>query len=163
MKKALVVIDVQNYFMNDYTKEIPGKVADYIREKGKEFDQVVFFSFLNNENTAFYKFYGWKDMTGPPETDLCPEIEEVSNQNMFVKDTRSCLKNEKFKKFLEDNEIGELYLCGLNTEECILSTAYDGFDCGFNIFIIKNLCSSKYSMEAHENGLRVLKEAFEVI
>lgn len=164
MKKALVVIDVQKYFMNRDTKKIPGKIASYIRKNGGKFDQIVFFKFVNNKDTPFYKFYEWKDMMGPPETDLCPEIEEISSgKKLFVKDTRSCLRNHNFLGFLRKNGVGELYLCGLNTDECVLVTALDGFDCGFNIFILKDLCSSMYGKENHRDALVILKKQFKLV
>lgn len=162
MTKALVVIDVQKYFMDKNTIKIPDKITSYIKKNRDKFDQIVFFKFINNENTPFYRFYDWKDMMDPPGTDLCPEIEDIKHKP-FTKSTRSCLRNKDFHEFLRKNKIEELYLCGFNTEECVLATAHDAFDCGFKVFIIKDLCSSHYGKEAHENAMRIIKEQFEVV
>ncbi len=162
MKKALVVIDVQKYFMDKNTKKIPQRIADYIKKNRGNFDQIAFFRFVNNKNTPFYRIYEWREMMGPPETDLCPEIEGIRHK-LFTKSTRSCLRSDEFAKFLKENKVKELYLCGFNTEECVLATAHDAFDCGFKVFVIRNLCSSHYGKEAHENAMKIIKEQFEVI
>ncbi len=149
--------------MNKDTKNIPKKIADYTKEKGNEFDYMFFLKFVNNKDTIFFK-QGWEDMMDSPETDFCPEIEEVVGEHkVFIKDTRSCLRNEKFLKFLKDNNVEELYLCGLNTNECILSNAYDGIDCGFNVFVIKDLVQTFFGQENHKTALKILENIVEVI
>jgi len=159
---ALVVIDVQKYSINEFTKDIPQKISDYIKENKDKFDFIVFFKFVNNENSPFVKFYNWRNMMNPPETDLSPELEKIPHE-LFIKSTRSCLRNDEFKKFLKDNKIEELYLCGFNTEECVMATAFDAFDCGFNVFILKELCASSYGKENHERAIELLKNQFEVV
>jgi len=159
MTKALVVIDVQKYFIDENTKKIPQKIADYIKKN--KFDQIVFFRFINNKDTPFYKFCQWKDMMGPPETDFCPEIEKISHKE-FSRSIRSCM-SEDFRKFLEEKGVDELFLCGFNTDECVLTTAFDAFDRGFKVSIIEKLCSSHNSKESHKAAMKVLGGQFEII
>jgi len=160
MKNALLIIDVQKYFIEDSTKHIPKKIEDYVSKNKDKFDLIIIQRFNNNETTPFYKM-GWKNMMTSPETDLCLEI-NVSHKE-FVRSCRSCLRDEKFKKFLEDNEIGELFLCGLNTDECIISTAFDACDLGYFINVIKNLCASYNGKDFHDAAMKLLEEQFEVI
>jgi len=163
-KKALVVIDVQKYFIDDKTKTLPKKIASYIKKNKDSFDKIYFFRFVNNENTPFYNYYNWKEMMDSPETDFSPKIEEVLHFGAtFNKSTRSCLRNEEFRRILKGNKIGELYLCGLNTEECIMATGFDGFDCGFKIFVLEKLCSSHYGQQNHKKAIELMKNHFEVI
>ena len=161
MKSALLVIDVQKYFYRKDTKHVPQKIADYIKNNRDRFDFIIFQRFINNESTPFYKF-GWKDMMGPPETDLCEEIKDIEHTE-FSRSSRSCLRDEKFKKFLEDNNITELFLCGFNTDECIISTAFNANDLGYFINIIENLCASYNGKDFHDAAMKLLEEQFEVV
>ncbi len=162
MKKALIVIDVQKYFIDENTKEIPLKIAEYIKNERDMFDFVIFQKFVNNENTPFYKLFNWKDMMGSPETDFCDEIEEI-NHKLFERSTRSCLRNDEFKRFLEENEVNEVFLCGFNTDECVISTAFDACDLGYRINVIERLCATYNGKEYHEAAIKLLREQFEVI
>jgi len=161
MTKALVVIDVQNYFIEENTKEIPIRIVDYIKKNKDNFDFIVFQKFINNENTPFYKF-GWKDMISPPETDFCSEIIDIKH-NFFTRSTRSCLRSDEFKKFLEENKVDELFLCGFNTDECVISTAFDACDLGYRINVIENLCATYNGKDFHDAAIKLLREQFEVI
>lgn len=45
MKNALIIIDVQKYFLNKHTKHIPEKIAKFL-EKNRDFNFVLFFKFV---------------------------------------------------------------------------------------------------------------------
>jgi len=53
MKNSLIVIDVQNYFVNEHTKSIPEKIAQFI-DKNK-FNFVLFTKFINREGSNYFK------------------------------------------------------------------------------------------------------------
>lgn len=44
-KKALVIIDLQNYYINETTKHLPSKIKDYIESNNFEF--VLFTKYIN--------------------------------------------------------------------------------------------------------------------
>ncbi|MCK4634531.1 MAG: cysteine hydrolase [Candidatus Aenigmarchaeota archaeon] len=147
--------------MDENAKNIPKKIVEYIKENRDKFDLIIFQKFINNENTPFYKF-GWKRMMGPPETDFSPEMDKVEH-TLFVRSTRSCLMDEKFKKLLEENKVDEIFLCGLNTDEAVISTAFDAYDLGYRINIIESLCATYNGKDSHDAAMKLLKEQFEVI
>ncbi len=41
MSKALLVIDMQNYFVNKHTKELPNKIRKFILSNGQKFDYIL--------------------------------------------------------------------------------------------------------------------------
>lgn len=47
MKNAIVVIDVQEYFLNEVTNNVPTKIARFLEKNGNKFDFVLFFKFIN--------------------------------------------------------------------------------------------------------------------
>ncbi len=76
MNKALLVIDVQNYFMNPLTKSLPSKIKGYIEKHGKEFEVIVFTNFINDPSSNSYKS-GWEECTKPPEIEIVDELKHI--------------------------------------------------------------------------------------
>lgn len=50
--KALIIIDIQNYFINKLTKSLPEKILMYINENDYNF--IIFTKFINKENSNFF-------------------------------------------------------------------------------------------------------------
>ena len=72
----------------------------------------------------------------------------LTKDNTFHKNTYSAFKAPRLKKFIKKNDIQELYLCGINTDACVLASAFEAFDLGYNYKIIDDLCSvSSYKQE----------------
>jgi len=161
MANALVVIDVQNYFINDYTKKIPSKIANFIAEANskKLFDYILFIKFVNHPNSNFVKSLNWSKMMSSPDTDIVRELKEyILEDNIFIKSTFSAFKSEPFLDFIRNNSIHEFYLCGLDIDGCIYATALDGFDQGSSIKILQDLCISHSGKELTASGKLILKK-----
>ena len=71
-KTALIIIDVQNYFVNEHTKGIPEKIAQFINEN--KFDFVLFTKFVNHEGSNYFKLLNWHKCLGSPDTDIYPTL-----------------------------------------------------------------------------------------
>ncbi len=156
MKNALLIIDVQKFFINEFTREVPNKIANFVETH--KFDFVLFFKFVNSKDSNFVKYLDWQKMFDSPDIDIVPELEKfVTKDNVFTKSSFSAFKSEKFLKFLEDNEIKKLYICGFDTDGCVLSTALEGFDLGFEVKILQDLCASHHGEEYHKNTIKILK------
>jgi nicotinamidase-related amidase len=55
-KKALVVIDIQNYFIDECTKPLLNKITKLIESS----NFVLFSKFMNNSDSNFYKSLKWE-------------------------------------------------------------------------------------------------------
>lgn len=156
-KTALLVIDPQNYFMSGpYTRRLPGKIRGLI--ENEKFDFVVFTKFVNNGKTGFSRILMWKKCTGGRAIEIVKELKPFSNvKNTFIKDTYSPFKNARFVKFLNGMGIGTIYIVGTDTDACILSTAVDAFDLGFQPIILKDICASHSGPARHRQALGLLK------
>ncbi len=157
MKKALVVIDVQNYFKNSLTKDLPEKIKKYIEGHRDEFNLIIFTNFVNDPNSNSYKS-GWKECTTLPDTEFADELKPVLKLGkVFPKNVLSALKVPEIKKLLEDKQINELYICGIDTDCCVLATAYDGFDQGYKITILKDLSMTHTGKKLHDSALKMIE------
>ena len=159
MKSALVVVDVQNYFIGKDFKDLPKKIASHIENSRGRYDFVLFAQFVNDKDSNFVKLFGWGKCTSPPETDISPELQSFASvKNTFRKSTFSPFKSEKFVKFLKENGVGKVVVCGTDTEAYIYSSAIDAFDMGFVVEVLIDLCGSSHGKAAHETGMRLFKE-----
>ena len=154
---ALLVIDVQKYYINENTKDLPRMIENFIKQN--KFDFVLFTKFINNKNSNMYRVFQWDHMMNPADTGLCDNlIQFVQNDNVFTKDTYSAFKSEPFRYFLKINNIGELTLCGFDTDACVLATAYEGFDLGYKIHVIDDLTSSHSGGDFRKFGLGIINK-----
>jgi len=157
---ALVVVDVQNYFVNEKTRHLPQKIADFIRNN--KYDYVLFTRFVNNEDSNHFKHLGWEKCRTAPETDIHPVLQEfVGETNVFAKAGYSIFKCSEFAQFLKKKKIQKLFLCGLDIDSCILASAFDGFDLGYEMHILKDLSSSHSGEELQNSALKIIEECFE--
>jgi len=160
MKNALVVIDVQNYFVNDKTKDLPAKIADYI-EKNK-FDFVLFTQFVNNEDTSFVKLLNWRKSFSSPGTDIHSDLSMFANSsNTFKKAAYSIFKAQEFSAFLKKNNISKLFLCGIDTDSCVLASAFDAFDLGYEVEVIKDLCKSHSGEDFNDAAVKIIDKSIQ--
>ena len=158
-KKALLIIDVQNYFINKYTKHIPQKIADFIESRQKKFDFILFSQFVNSENSNWVKLSNWHKMFKSPDIDIVPELKKfITKNNLFTKTAFSCFNVKAFKDFVENNKIRKLYICGLDTHACVYSTALTAYELGYDIKIITDLCAASHGIKYHKNALEALKK-----
>jgi len=157
-KRALLVIDVQNYFINKFTNNIPGKIAKYLEINKTKFDYVLFFKFVNSRKSNWVRLSNWQKMFKSPEIDIVPELNQfVNKNNLFTKTAFSCFKAKGFADFVRNKKINDLYLCGLDTHACIYCTAMEAYELGFNIHVIADLCAASHGLNYHLNSLKALK------
>ncbi|MDQ5938921.1 MAG: hypothetical protein QG603_523 [Patescibacteria group bacterium] len=154
-KKALVVIDVQNYYINDKTKELPRKISQYIKDN--KFDYLIFTKFVNNAESNLYQKLNWRKMISSPDIDICEELTPfIKEGNVFEKNTYSIFKSKSFVDFVDKNNINNLTFCGLDTDACILASMYEGFDLGYDIKIIEELCMCSSGDIFHDSALKII-------
>ncbi|MCX6761438.1 MAG: cysteine hydrolase [Candidatus Moranbacteria bacterium] len=154
-KKALLIIDVQNYYINSYTEKLPLKIEKYIKQTN--FDYILFAKFVNNKGSSFWNNLSWKKMCSSPDTDICKNLLPYTKKDtVFIKSTYSIFKSKSFLRYIKKNKIAELTLCGFDTDACVLASAYDGFDLGYKISVKNDLTASHRGEAFTEYGLNII-------
>lgn len=155
MKSALVVIDVQNHFATEKAHDLPEKIAAHMKQS--DYDYVLFTLFRNDPRSNFHKILHWYKAMDSPAIDLHPALQEFSHpQNTFEKLTYSAFKAPGFVKFLEDHNIEQLDICGINIDGCVLATAYEAFDLGYKMRILENLSSVASERQDYEDSAKTI-------
>lgn len=158
MKSALVVIDVQKFFLTNKTKDVVKKIQKYLKNNFKNYSAVYFTIFKNDNKSSLWRISGWKDCTDSPDTDICDEIKEFANdKNLFYKNILSAYKVPEIQKGLRDQNISEVDLCGFDTDCCILATAYDLFDQGIKPVVLENLTWSTSKDKLYDPAIKIVK------
>ena len=150
MNKLLVVIDLQNDFINENTKHLIPKIEKLI--KSNKYDNIVFTKFLNYYESIWYKKLNYKGCL----TEKGQNIPiDTRNYKIIEKEIYSSL-NKELAKYIKDNEIGEIYLCGVDTECCVLNTALDLFENNYDVYILKDYCACTHGIEKNNNALEII-------
>lgn len=159
-KSVLIIIDVQNYFVNELTKLIPENIVKHINKA--DYDYIIFTKFINKEGSNFFKLLNWKKMLSGHETEIHNSLIKFANKNnVFTKNGYSIFKAKGLNNFLKKNKVDALFLCGIDTEACVLASAFEAFDLGFDVKIIKELCSSHSSRSLHNSALKIIDKCIE--
>ena len=96
MKKLLLVIDVQNDFINDNIKDYVAKIEELI--VSNKYDEIVFTKFINNENSKWYKELNYKGCIDKQGQAIVIDTQE---HKIFEKTIYSALNNE-LRKFIKE-------------------------------------------------------------
>lgn len=106
MKSLLLVIDLQNAFINKYTQELPDKIKDIIHSK--QYDKIAFTRFVNFEDSIYAKKLGWKRCINDEDKKIVIDVED---NKVFDKSIYSAVNN-KLIEYINKNKISDIYLCG---------------------------------------------------
>ncbi|MEI6462920.1 MAG: isochorismatase family cysteine hydrolase [bacterium] len=157
MKKALLVIDVQQFFINDSSKFLPIKIAGFLQKN--KFDFVYFFKFANSENSNWVKVQKWNKMINSDEQEVANELKPfLKSDNVFVKESNfSVFSIKAFNNILERNEINELFICGMDSDACVYVSAMEAFARGFDVKVLEDLCAASHGNEYHKSAIKMLQ------
>jgi nicotinamidase-related amidase len=73
--------------------------------------------------------------------------------------TKQIVDVPKFGKWFAIREkvnVDRIYIAGVSTDCCVLSTALEAVDDGIEVFIIEDACAGS-SQEAHVDALKIMK------
>lgn len=152
MAYALLVVDIQNGFINDDTKHIPQKVKELIVAQKYEFK--IFSRFINTDNSQFERLLNWSKVKTSPETDIVSVLQEEPTL-VVDKAYYGCI-TQTLVEYVKENNIDEFHIVGIDTDICVLKSAVDLFENGFTPFILTEFCMSTGGRIAHNNAIRIL-------
>lgn len=156
MNKILIVVDLQNGFTRyDQTKELAKKIVGLT--KSGVFDKVIATRFLNREGSQYTKFLNWHRLMGSPDIDL---VDGLFPDAVFDKWIYTCV-NDEFMNLLRHCNGGDLpthvFICGADTDCCVLKTATDIFEQGIMPIVLTEYCASNGGPKSHDAGQLVME------
>lgn len=152
MKKALLILDMQEAFMTDDTKGLPIKIEDYVATT--YYDHIIVGKFVNEMDSIFVKRLSNTKCLNKEECKLCIEL---SKSHVIMERCAYTMYTNELDKYLREQNIKYIYLCGLDTDRSIYKTAMDLLERGYFVYIIKNLCNSSAGTNYHNMAIQLLE------
>ncbi|WP_018883502.1 cysteine hydrolase family protein [Paenibacillus massiliensis] len=134
VKKALVVIDIQNDITKNY-KEIIDNINKAIKWAVDKDIHVIYVRHENlSDGTRTFK----------PHTrgsELAPDLNMVS-ENIFTKYKGSALSSEEFTDYISKNQICDFYITGADAVACVKSTCYNLRKANYSVNVLSDCITS---------------------
>jgi nicotinamidase-related amidase len=151
MNKCLLIVDVQEGFINYSTKHIPKSVE----EIQKHYKYIYATRFFNEKNSFYRQLIKW-DRFEKNSDDFSLAFKPIDKVKIIDKNIYSCV-NAKFINNLNKNKIDKVDLCGIDTDICVTKCAVDLFESGIVPRILSKYCASHAGVVAHDNAIKTLE------
>lgn len=150
MKKALLVIDMQNDYLWDNRKkkfdyntdELVGNVNKTIEKYKNECD-IIYISHLIQNIITNRLLFGFS-IQGTEGAELYSKLNIVSDLK-FNKYFGDAFKSKEFKDYMHNKKYDEIMLCGLDQCGCVYHTALGALKETKNVSIIKESTGCRYN------------------
>lgn len=157
-KRALIVVDVQPSFLNERNEYIVENILKLLSQI--QYDSIVVATFHAEKGSLWEVQQKWTCPQGNQTKTIEKLSEKLKSLNPIetVKETKSVFKGDKdVENLLKKNGIEEIHVVGLDTNDCVLATAYESFDRGFVTYVIEECCQSSSSDLLHQQALKILQ------
>ncbi|MGX7759527.1 isochorismatase family cysteine hydrolase [Streptomyces angustmyceticus] len=155
---ALVVIDMQNGFVNRHSRPAVPSVSGLVDRWSAVGRPVIFTRYFNYPDSPYERFHGWHRLQKPPETDVVPELASaVARAHAVVDKTGYTLFTTEATELIRRAGWTDLVFCGIATESCVLKSAADAFEHSYAPWIVTDACASDAGPDVHDAGLLVAR------
>lgn len=134
MKKALVIIDIQN----DITKNYKDIIDNINKAIDWAVNNDVYVVYIRHENLSAGTRTFKTDTRG---AELVPDLKIVS-ENIFTKYKGNALSSEGFADFIDKNGIDEFYITGADAIACVKSTCYNLTKANYKVNVLSDCVTS---------------------
>lgn len=161
-RAALLVVDVQNGFVNEHSKHVLPLIASLVDQWSESGRPIIFTRYWNFPDSPWERLIGWRALYGPPETDLVPELElRVTGPSTHVLDkTVYTALTPEGLALIKDLDVTDLVICGIATDACVLKTTLDAFELGFTPWVLRDAVASNATRhsatEVHNSALKLI-------
>jgi len=152
MKKALLIVDVQNDFCPGGALGVKegDKVVPVINSLIDKFDFVISSQDWHPEDSIHFEKWPPHCIANTYGADFHPDLKTEKIGLKLQKGTANKddgysafeATNTSFSDFLRKNNITNLYVCGLATDYCVKASALDAINHGIHTFVITDAIKS---------------------
>ncbi len=162
--KILLLLDLQNDFLKqdgrlpihaDYSQ----KIIDYLntRLNYSDFDEVISVENSFSKYDVFGNiFRNWSAIKGSRGQKLDDRL-NIKPDKVFFKSFPNALSNKQLKQYLVDNRPDGIYVAGVFTHQCVLSTIKGLLKITKDITLIPEACGAN-TEQNHRKGIEKIKK-----
>ena len=151
----LLIVDLQLGFITPKTKKVISVIES--AKNSLDYDVCVYSRFYNSKETSFSRILNWKRFQSIEEQEIVLPIDK--KDFVVSKDTYSAVTRE-LKYIIDTHQIERAYICGIDTDSCVLATAFELFDNGVEPVILIDGCASTGGDEVHCAAEMIMKRSF---
>ena len=152
MNNLLLIIDLQENFINDNTKNVPNSIKKLIDSNIT--NHIVFTKFINDDSSNFYKILNYKGCMSEKDRNIVIDTKDYK----IIEKRVYTAYNDELKLYINTNNIKTIYLCGIDTDACVLKTALDLFENNFDVKVIEDCSMSHSGIEYHISAINMLRK-----
>jgi nicotinamidase-related amidase len=146
MANALLVVDVQQYFLKSAPSDLPQRIVNHHQALG--YDDVIFTIFKNEPRSNFVSSLQWDKCNTDDDAQLPQEFNSlITPDNVFTRAAYSAFKTTGLDSYLRQKGIDRLVLCGIDSDACVLATGFEAFDLGYHINVDFSLTYSSNDLD----------------
>lgn len=143
MKKALILIDIQNDYFKNGSMTLVGaeeaslnalKIIDKFRSEGLP---VIYIQHLATSPKATFFL---------PQTvgaEIHENIKPIAGEKVIIKHYPNSFRETELLEYLKSRNITDLVICGMMTHMCVDATVRAAKDYGFNCVVISDACATR--------------------
>jgi len=170
-QKALLVIDMQIDYIGENAKlSIEKKqinnlvltINKIIDEYHKNNYKIIYTRRVFKTNDIKNRFNNYAVVEGTPGVEIDPRINIVTDI-IFDKFAPSTFSNTDFENYLIQNQIRDLYLCGVMADECVYETALEAYNKGYFVNYIGNAVGSSNDRKIERAVKKLRKKGINII
>ncbi|WP_138503943.1 isochorismatase family cysteine hydrolase [Nostoc sp. PA-18-2419] len=154
MNFCLFIIDVQNGFIAENTSYVVQRIRSLLKQN--IFKYVIFTRFINTLNSPYVKYLNWHQLFDEAEQELIEDIKPFVGV-VFDKTVYTAC-NEETLIFLKQKNIQTVFICGVDTEGCVLKTAIDFFENNIITYVLTYYSASNGGDIYHQAAILVLSQ-----
>lgn len=151
---GLLIVDMQEGFLDPSTKSFVQKVQDYVDEYGLRYHNIVATRFVNPNPSKWRDLLDW-DGCGEGSKDLPIKLQLPSHTQIIDKPSHGLIKVENVGELFKNLE--RVDVLGVDTDACVLSCALDLFDMNITAQVLSDLCYSTHGEYYHYMALEILR------
>lgn len=167
MKKALLIVDVQNDFCPGGALAAPAgnDIIPVINKIMDKFDLVIASKDWHPVKTVHFEIWPVHCVRATRGASFHPDLDTTKIDEVVLKGTSNSddgysafeATNYDLTYLLQKKNIEEVYVCGLTTEYCVKATAEDALKAGFKVSVVVDATAAVAAKEGDE------KKALEAI
>lgn len=155
MKNILIIIDIQKGFItNEETLVAKSRIDELL--KSNIFDYTIATVYNNYENSPITRLMGWKKLMTKDEQQI---VGYSKDSDYIVYKNKYSAVNEELLSLLSklfDDDEKCVYIAGVDTECCVLTTATGLFENGIRPIVLSEYCASSSGLDYKKAGILTL-------
>lgn len=155
-RQLILGIDLQKGFLTHAARAdgYVERVCEYLKQQNRH--DVILTKFINRRGNNFEKLIDYTALKpGDPHTKLIGDLEDQGFE-VVEKGTYTAWVPEVIER-ASQHGAKQIIMFGLDSDACVMKTAFDVFEAGLEPIIIENLSFSSNGQEHHDMAIKFMK------